>query len=241
MTAAGIVFLIIVWHVLSVVMNSIVLASPLDTFTALLSLAGTRRFWVQLLVSFQRIAAGIIAGGTVGFVLGLLAGLNRTVRQLLETLRWTLMSVPAVVVVVIAMLWFGMGSPMVIFITALLLSPIVYINTVGGLDMVDGKIVEMAHVYGFSRWLTVRHVYIPAVAGPLASAMAVATGMGVRIVILAEVMGAAEGIGHALALTRSTLEIPRLYAWVVVCIGIVGFIEYAVLKPIENRVLRWKS
>jgi len=237
----GTILMIVLWQIVSLRTHAIVLASPVDTFKAVVRLAGTGRFWSQLWASFQRIVAGIALGGLSGFVLGIAAGLVGTVRYVLEPLRWILMSIPAVVVVVIAMLWFGMGSAMVVFITALLLSPIVYINTVRGFEMVDGDIIEMARIYGFPRGLTVRHIYVPAVAGQVASSLVVATGIGVRIVILAEVMGASEGIGHALSLSRSTLEIPDLYAWVAVCIAIVGFIEYVVLKPIEHRIMRWRT
>lgn len=233
--------MLFLWHIASLRIHAIVLASPADTFRAVVRLAGTGRFWSHLWASFQRIVAGIALGGFAGFALGIVAGLVGWVRYVLEPLRWLLMSIPAVVVVVIAMLWFGMGSAMVVFITALLLSPIVYINTVRGFEMVDRDIIEMARIYRFPRDLTIRHIYVPAVAGHVASSLIVATGIGVRIVILAEVMGASEGIGHALSLTRSTLEIPDLYAWVAVCIAIVGLIEYAVLKPIEHRIMRWRA
>jgi len=240
LSLAGGACLIAVWHVLSLFMPGIVLASPVDTLKALAGMFATWRFWTHLWMSFRRITAGVCIGSGAGFVFGLLAGLNEDVKNFLEPLRWVLMSVPAVVVVVTAMLWFGMGSTMVVFITALLISPIIYVNTVAGLGLVDENIVEMARLYDFSLRLRIRHVYIPALTGPLASAMVVAVGMGVRVVILAEVMGTAEGIGHALSLTRSNLEIPELFAWVVVCIGIVGLIEYAVLKPVEKYATRWR-
>jgi len=98
----------------------------------------------------------------------------------------------------------------------------------------------MSRLYRFGPWLTVRHVYIPAITAPLVSALVLAVGMAVRIVILAEVMGTSDGIGHALSLARSSLDIPALYAWVVVSIAIVGVIEYGILKPVEDRVMRWR-
>lgn len=237
----GLAALVVVWHIAAHLVGGIVLATPADTIIALLRLMSMGRFWHQLFVSFQRIVLGIAIGGMAGFLLGLAAGLNTVVKTALEPLRWTLMSIPAVVVVVMAMLWFGMGSTMVVSIAALLLAPIVYVSTVKGVEMVDGGIVRMARLYRFSRWMTIRHVYIPAIAGPLASGMAVAVGMGVRVVILAEVLGAAEGIGYALSLSQATIETADLYAWVLVSVGIVGFIEYAILKPVEQRAMRWRS
>ncbi len=237
---AGLVLLLAAWQVLSMRTHSIVLASPAETFAELASMAGRAAFWRDLWMSFRRMAGGIFIGGASGFLMGLAAGMNRTVRYLLEPLRWTLMSVPAVVVVVLAMLWFGVGSSMVVFLAGLLLSPIVYINTVRGLDMVDDAVLEMARIYRFGTVMTVRHVYIPAITAPLVSGLVLAVGMAVRIVILAEVMGTSDGIGHALSLARSSLDIPALYAWVIVSIAIVGVIEYGVLKPLEERVMRWR-
>jgi len=240
-TASGIVFMLTAWQIMSLFMPGFVLASPVDTVSALIAMAGTADFWRQLISSFRRIVLGVAIGGFAGFALGLAAGLNDVLKNILEPLRWTLMSVPAVVVVVIAMLWFGMGSAMVVFITSLLLAPLVYVNTVRGLAMVDSSLIEMAEVYRFSKVKTIRHIYIPAVVSHVISAMVVATGMGVRIVILAEVMGASEGIGHSLSLARSTIETAELFAWVLVCIFIVGVIEYLLIKPIERRIMRWKS
>ncbi len=237
---AGSACIVAAWQVLSFFMPRIVLATPVETAAALFSMAGSTQFWIQIAASIWRIVLGVAIGGTAGFFLGLAAGLNSTVRHLLEPLRWIVMSVPAVVVVVIAMLWFGMGSGMVVFITSILLSPLVYVNTVRGLDMVDSRLTEMAAVYCMTSGQKIRHIYIPAVMSHVASAMVVATGMGVRIVILAEVMGASEGIGHALSLARSTIDTARLFAWVFICIAIVAVIEYLMIKPVERRIMRWK-
>jgi len=240
-SAMGVISLISAWYVVSLFVHSIVIASPQDTLFSLIRMIRTERFWVHFFISIRRIVSGIILGGFAGFVLGLFAGLNEDIKHFLEPLRWTLTSVPAVVMVVMAMLWFGMGSTMVIFITALLLSPIVYVNTVKGLEMVDDSSIEMARVYNFSLGLKLRHVYIPAITAPLVSALILLVGMGIRIVILAEIMGAAEGIGYAISMNRSNLEIPALCAWIVVCIAIVGFIECLILRPLEHYVLRWKE
>ena len=104
----------------------------------------------------------------------------------------------------------------------------------------DRGILDMARVYRFPWSMRIRHVYGPAVAGSLLSGLALAVGMGVRVVILAEVMGAGEGIGHALTVSRTVLDVPSLTAWVVVTVLIVGAAEYLVLRPLERRAMRWR-
>lgn len=237
----GFLLLITGWHIMSLFMHSIVIASPYNAFMSLCEITVTERFQNYLWVTTQRIFMGIFWGGLTGFVLGLLAGLKEDIKSLLEPMRWTLMSVPPVVVVVLAMLWFGMGSTMVVFITGLLLMPVVYVNTVKGMEMVDEGLIEMAHIYKLSLWLRLRHIYIPAITSPLIAAMVILIGSGVRVVLLAELLGTSEGIGYAMSMASTTLEISELFAYVIVGIGIVGITEFLILKPIQDYVLRWKG
>jgi len=240
-TALGIIFFLAVWHVLAKVMPRTVMASPLDTFRALVVLMGSAMFWRHLGDTFQRLAAGFGLGAATGCVLGTVAGLRKEVRYILEPFRWFLMSVPAVVVVVIAMLWFGMGSLMTVAITAVLVAPIVYVGTMRGMDTVDVSYLETAVVYRFGIPLTLRHIYVPAITSHVVSSLVVAAGMSVRIVILAEVLGASSGIGHALSLAGTNLDIPGLFAWVFVSTALVAMIEYGLLRPVERWVTRWRT
>ena len=237
----GIILLLGVWQIGSFFMHEIIIASPVQAFTALFEMFGMQRFWEASWVTAQRAIAGILLGGIAGFVLGVFAGLNENVKNLLEPMRWMIMSISPVIVVVIAMLWFGMGTQMVIFIAAILLSPIIYVNTIKGIEMVDEKIIEMADVYKFSVFQKLKHVYIPALIGPLSAAMTIVVTAGMRMIVLAEVLGTNAGIGYELSFARTDMNTPELFAWVVVTLVFVGIAEYLIFKPIENYLLRWRN
>lgn len=240
-TLIGLMLLLTLWHIASMLMHQVIIASPIEATHALFEMLNSEYFYTHFWVTLQRVFAGILSGGLVGFGLGIAAGLNNDIRNMLEPFRWLLMSVPPVVIVVLAMLWFGLGSTMVVFIAATLLSPIVYINSVKGMQMVDQRLTEMTDIYHFSLWMKLTQLYIPAMVAPLSAAMVFVVGSGVRIVVLAEVLGTTEGMGYALSSARSNLEIPQLFAWVLVSLAIVAIFEYALLRPIEHYLLRWKS
>ena len=237
----GFILLFAIWQFTAVLMHEIIIASPARAFTALFDMFYNQRFWDATQVSVLRMVAGIGIGGTVGFILGVFAGLNENFKNLLEPMRWMVMSISPVIVVVIAMLWFGMGTQMVVIISSFLLAPIVYVNTIKGIELVDERIVEMADVYKFSIINKLRHVYIPALAGPLAAAMILVITTGTRMIVLAEILGANSGIGYELSLARTELDTPELYAWVLVTLIIVGIAEFMFFKPIENYFLRWRE
>ena len=104
----GIILLLAIWQVGAVFMHEIIIASPLQTFNALFNMFGSERFWSATFITSQRAVAGILLGGFAGFVLGIFAGLNENIKNLFEPMRWMVMSISPVIVVVIAMLWFGM-------------------------------------------------------------------------------------------------------------------------------------
>jgi NitT/TauT family transport system permease protein len=151
------------------------------------------------------------------------------------------MSIPPVIVVVLAMLWFGLGSTMVIFITMLMMAPGMYVNTLKGMQLVDRSLVEMTHVYRFGHWMRLRHLYLPALTAPLTAALLIATAGGVRLVVMAEVLGAESGAGYALANARSTFDSGQLYAWVLLVLLLVAALEFALLQPLQRRLTQWQE
>ncbi len=240
-SSLGLLLLLALWQISSFFVHEIIIASPLQAAKALLNMFGSDRFWEATFITFQRAFVGILLGGSIGFILGIFAGLNENIKNLFEPLRWMIMSISPVIVVVVAMLWFGMGTQMVIFIAALLLSPIVYVNTIKGIEMVDEEIIEMADVYKFSITQKLWHVYIPALVGPLSAAMTIVITAGMRMIVLAEVLGTNSGIGYEFSFARTDLNTPEMFAWVIVTLIFVGVAEYFIFKPIENYFLRWKN
>lgn len=237
----GFFLLLAGWQLLSVFMHDLIISSPSEAITSLYDLIVDARFNEHFFPSLKRITLGIFMGSAAGFGLGVVAGLNNNIRYLLEPLRWLLMSIPPIILVVLGMLWFGMGSTMVVFIISIVIAPVVYISTCKGIEMVDTSLVEMTRIYGFSFLMRLRHLYLPAIIGPLSAALVIITGSAARMVVMAELLGANNGIGFAIGDARSNLEIPELFAWVVSVIAIVAMFEFVFLKPLQSHFSKWKA
>ena len=236
---AGIVLLILVWALLSHESSQLIITGPLDTAKALVSLLGDQDFVTRHLAStLERLLISLCIGVSVGCLLGVAAGLRPEIRLILDPLRWMLMSIPGVVVVVVFMLWFGMGTTMVVGITSTLIAPLVYVNIVDGLLSVDRDLVEMSRVYGFPLSMRLAKIYAPVLTGPFLSGVIIATSNGVRVVVLAELLGASQGIGYSLALARTNLETENLYALALLSMLIVCAIELVLLRPARKRIQR---
>lgn len=238
---AGVVAMLVVWQLLSLTMSSAIMASPADTAVALARLAWGSKLWVELLITLKRLVVGLAVGAAVGWVLGVVAGVQPQVRSFLEPVRWVTMTVPAVIIAALAMLWFGLGDFTVMFMVAVIVFPTMYVNTVAGVLAVDSRLTEMGRVYHFSRRLLLTEVYLPGIASPVMAGLTLATGLAVRAAVLAEVLGAMNGIGHAFSRAMSYLETPELFAWILVLLALMGVIEFGVLRPLKRRVMRWRK
>ena len=236
----GCLLILGIWQVASIFTESIAISSPMETLKALIHLSGTPDFYKHFFISLERVLIGILIGGLIGFILGIFAGLFEDIRNLLEPIRWVAMSIPPVTVLVVVMLWLGMGTKMVVSMAAFLLAPVIYVNTVAGMQLVDKNLINLAKVYRFSFRSKLTYLYIPALAAPLIAGMVQIVCSGIRVVVLAEVMGSVDGIGAVVAESGNSLDTPVLFAWVLVCVLLVAFFQYLILSPVEKCLLKWK-
>lgn len=237
----GLLSLLAGWQLAASRLGPLLMATPLETLQSLWQLITREDFLHHAGVSAWRILLGAGGGCAAGLALGLVAGVSPRLRGLLEPLRWLLMAVPPVIVVVLAMLWFGLGTEMVVFMAMLMLAPGMYVNTVKGMQAVDHHLAEMTHVYRYTWWQRLRHLYLPTLTAPLTAALLIATCGSVRLVVMAEVLGAADGAGFALANARSTFDSGELYAWTLLTLVVVGVLELALLQPLQRRLAHWQE
>jgi NitT/TauT family transport system permease protein len=237
---SGILFMLLVWQVLSMLFPEFIIASPSATLRALGELASNGSLWKEFGSSLVRLMIGLVGGAVIGVTLGVLAGMNRRLQFFLEPMRWGLMTVPAIVISVLVMLWFGLGSIQVIIMTGIITMPINYVNTLEGMLGIDARILEMARVYKIPPRLRLTNIYLPGIGSSVMAGLTLASGIGVRASILAEFIGGRNGIGHNLFLSWTFLDTPALFAWILTAFALLGLVEFAVLKPIRDHIMRWK-
>jgi NitT/TauT family transport system permease protein len=236
----GVVAILVGWQLLSMMVSPAIMASPGDTAVALARLAWGSELWLQLLITLKRLVIGLAIGAATGFILGVLSGLEPRLRAFLEPIRWVGMTIPAVIIAVLALLWFGLGDVTVIFVVAAIVVPLVFVNTVAGVLAIDRRLVEVGHVYRFPWHLQLSQVYLPGIASPVMAGLTLAAGVAVRAVVLAELLGAMNGIGYAFSRAMSYLETPLLFAWIVVLLILMAVLEFGVLRPLKRRTMRWR-
>jgi NitT/TauT family transport system permease protein len=237
----GIITMVIIWQMMSMLISPVIVASPGDTVFSLWNLIQTAELWQQLGTSLVRMLLGILLGSVIGGVLGIVAAFNPRWQAFLEPLRWGVMTMPSIMTLVLVLLVFGMGGQQAIIMTGFVTFPFAYISTQEGMKAGDRKLVEMAQIYKIPRRLRFTHIYLPGIGSSIMAGLTLTTGIGIRAAILAEFLGARDGIGHKLFLSWTHLNTAELYSWIMLMFILLALLEFGVLRPIRDHLLRWQK
>lgn len=164
----------------------------------------------------------------------MLAGRFPLADTLLRPYVTTVQSVPVASFIVIALLWLS-SRRLSIFISFLMVFPILYTNVVQGIRSADGDLLEMAQVFRVPWRRRLRYIYLPALRPYLTAGCRVGLGLCWKAGVAAEVIGVtAESLGGKLYDAKVYLAIADLFAWTAVIVFISAGFEKLFL-----RLLQW--
>lgn len=237
----AVAFWIAVWQGVSLAVGSeILVASPARTFGALLSLLREGAFYRAVLGSLMRICAGFALALALGIALGALSCVVGWVRALLHPVVSVVKATPVASFVILALIWIS-SKNLSIFISFLMVFPIMYENMLAGLESADAKLLEMGQVFHLSRMARIRAIYLPAAYPFLLSAARLSLGMCWKSGIAAEVIGQPrQSIGAELNQAKLFFNTPDLFAWTVTIIVVSVVFERLVLCGIRALMRRWE-
>ncbi len=236
-----ILFWLAVWQLAGLVIrNDIIFASPADVARSFAALLPDPGFWISIGWSFGKILAGFFLAFLSGVLLGSLAFRFQLLKELLEPVMTLAKSIPVASFVILALIWIGSAN-LSVFISFLVVLPMIYVNTIAGLESTDEKLVEMARVFSLSLPRRIRFLYVPALTPYLVSSCRIALGMSWKSGIAAEVIGVpAHTIGERLYMAKIYLATSDVFAWTIVIILISSLFERLFLRLLEQGA-RWNE
>ena len=240
--AAAIAFALMLWQAAAMALSQrLLLVSPIQVAVRLGSLLLEGSFWRTVLYSFLRIEAGFLLGLFAGAVLAAAAARF----SLLEILIWPFMtavkSVPVASFIILSLIWLG-ASGLSVFISFLMVLPIVYFNVLEGMKSTDRKLLEMAEVFAIPWGRRMRYLYLPQVKSFLLSACRTALGISWKAGIAAEVIGIPDGsIGERLYEAKIYLDTADLFAWTLVIVLLSALFEKLFLWGMKKGFARLES
>ncbi len=238
-TAAAMLFWIAVWQCAAFfVGKEVLIPSPVRVVRRLWELAGQEAFWTMAGASLWRVLLGFAAALAAGILLAVLTAASRICRALLQPLVSVIRATPVASFIILALVWLQ-SARVPVFISFLTVVPIVWANVESGILQTDQKLLEMAKLYRFSRWKTLRHVYIPSVQPYFLSAFTTGLGFAWKSGIAAEVIAnTRNSVGGQIYNAKIYLETPDLFAWTLVVIALSMLLEKLLVRLILGSTKR---
>lgn len=191
-------------------------------------------------VTLLEALAGLVLGTAVGLALAVLINFWGRLEQGVMSLAILIKSTPIIAIAPILTIWLGFGAAPKVIVTALLTFFPVLINALSGFRATDRAIVEWMRsldatpreIFVYGRW--------PAACPYLFAALRVVGPLSLVGAVVAEWMGASGGLGRAMWLAYTNLNMPSLFAAVFV-LTLMSSAVYQGIVVLERRVLFWEG
>lgn len=190
------------------------------------------------LSSLYRVLAGFAIGGGLALPLGLAMGYSRFILGLMDPLIQVLRPIPPIAYIPLAILWFGLGNPPAVFLISIGAFFPILVNTIAGVQAVDGVYLRVARNLGAGRWTTFVRVILPASTPYILAGARIGMGTAFIVVIVSEMIAVNNGLGFRILEAREYMWSDKIIAGMFT-IGLLGLGIDTLMNLLTRRLLRW--
>ena len=215
-----------------------VMPSPTVIAKALAQLLTTDLMHVA--ITLGRLCVAIVFSAVAGVAIGLLMGTSKKVGPYLKALVVVDTGIPALSWMLLAVFWFKDPEARIFFILTVILLPFYALNVYEGVRALSTDWVDMLESFRPSRWKMLRYLVAPHIVPYIFLTTKSVIGYAIRMVIFAELVASAFGIGSRMSFAQSTFRIDQVLAWTVLLVVINLLIQWLATLA-EARFLGWRK
>jgi len=231
-----------IWWAISAleIVNPVFFPAPPLVLSAALEMLEGGVLFSDLQVSLGRAAVGFVAGVVLGLLTGLLTSRMAFFNLMLNPLLSLCRPIPAIALVPVAIVWFGIGETSKYFVIGYSVFLTVWLNTHHGMSMVAETYVRASRSLGASRSREFVEVIIPAASPYIMAGIRSAAAVAFLCLVAAELTGASGGIGYRLQESRQYIRVDRMFVSLIE-LGLLGALLDAIFVAIGRRVIHWEQ
>jgi taurine transport system permease protein len=238
--------LIALWEVTSMLrlVPHLFLPSPAEVWTAAQSVFedgyANATLWEHVGASLSRILIAATIAVGLGVPIGLLMGLNRWVKGVLDTPIEFYWPLPPLAYLPLMIIWLGIGEASKITLLALAMFAPIVLSAQAGVRSVTQERVNAALSLGATRWQLLREVVFPSALPEILTGMRIALGVGWSTLVAAELIAATRGVGYMIMSASEFLATDVVFLG----IGIIAACAFAfsfAMRRLEAWLAPWKG
>ena len=202
---------LLIWHLIAARTTPLILPSPYDVFMRLVSYFINGRVWPHLFMTTQEILAGFVLGSVLGLGFGTLVSESDIARKVIMPYIIVTQALPKFALAPMLVIWFGFGmAPKVIIAALIAFFPLVE-NTYMGRTTTPQPQLELFRALRASRITTLLKLRIPHAVPAIFSGFRVALMLSLVGAVVAEYVGANQGLGALIIVSQGTLDTELMF------------------------------
>ena len=240
----GIAFLLALlalWELLAQaqLINALIIPPPSKILGIFFDLLWSGQIPLQILVSMKRALAGYLLAAAVFIPLGIFMGLSPTVYRFFEVIVEMLRPVPPPVMIPVALLFFGLGDEMKVFVIFFSCAWPILLNTIDGVRGVDWVLLNTARSFGLSRGKIIWQVILPACSPQITTGLRVSLPIMLILVVISEMVGSTDGIGYFVLDSQRRFKVAQMYAGML-ALALLGYTLNQLFNFLQRLLLPWQ-
>jgi ABC-type nitrate/sulfonate/bicarbonate transport system permease component len=238
---SSLLFFFLIWEAVSrlELVNPLLLSAPSGVFATTIRLLLNGDLVTHISASLYRSLTGFLLAVIIAVPHGILIAWSKTVEDVTNPLVELFRPIPAVALIPVAILWFGIGDGSKIMVIALACYFPIVLNTVSGVRQVDVNLLKVARLFGANRVQTLTKIILPSAFPSIMTGLRISIAVALILLIVTEMIGARSGLGFMIIDAQYTFKTDRMFAGILT-IGVIGFVLNELMVLVEKRFTKWK-
>ncbi len=195
--------------------------------------------WSHSVVTLTEILLGFALTVLTAIPLGLVIALSMLAKQIVYPPIMLMQLVPKIAVAPLFLIWLGFGMESKVLLTVLMTFFPLLLASISGFQILDNRFLYLTQPMGATRWQTFWYLRVPAALPVIFSGIKTSATIAATAAIVAEFVGANQGLGYVLLRSTSTMDIELTFA-VLVVLTVIGIAINYIVEFSEWAMTPWQ-
>ena len=228
------------WQVASYFMQVDLLPGPKDVIFKIIEESENNEIIFHTVITLKRVVLSFIIAMFIGTFFGIYMGRNQRLNSFLDDWLILGLNVPALVIIILCYVWFGLNEVAAILAVSLNKIPMVAVIMREGARSIEKDYIDVAKFYKISHKKFFFKVILPQLFPYLLSSARSGLSLIWKIVLVVELLGRSNGVGFKLFGFFQFFDISGILAYTLVFVLLIIFVEFILVRPFEKKISIWR-
>ena len=216
------------------------LPSPSSTIEESIRLVSDGTFFFHMYQSLRRVFVGAVVAMFFSIGIGIYMGTVAMGERFFQPLVILGLTIPGLMWALISVMLFGINEFSPYFAVTVTIFPMLVINIWAGVKSLDKELIDMSHVFHFTKRMKITQVILPQLMPNIFAATRYGLGLAWKVVVVVEMFGTSNGVGYQVMKAYQVFNMEDVIAWTLTFVVAMIIIEYGLINFAERRLTAWR-